>query len=42
MVAFWCLRLGFFLSIRAKLFNGDKRFDEIKKNPIRFFIAFIL
>ncbi|MFT6033051.1 MAG: steroid 5-alpha reductase family enzyme [Arenicella sp.] len=39
MVIIWALRLGTFLFIRINQDGHDNRFDEIKVNPSRFFIA---
>lgn len=39
MVAVWALRLGTFLFRRISQDGHDDRFDEIKINPFRFFIA---
>ena len=39
MVLIWALRLGTFLFIRINQDGHDNRFDEIKVNPSRFFIA---
>jgi len=36
-VTVWTIRLGFFLFKRVLVAGKDDRFDEIKKNPIRFF-----
>ncbi|AOZ73169.1 hypothetical protein BK816_07570 [Boudabousia tangfeifanii] len=41
MVIVWALRLGTFLTRRA-LKRGDQRFDEIKVNPIRFLIVWLI
>lgn len=37
MVIVWALRLGPFLFLRIKKDGKDSRFDEFKKNPVRFF-----
>jgi len=42
MVAIWALRLGTFLFIRISQDGHDDRFDEIKINPSRFFIAWTI
>jgi len=42
MVAVWALRLGTFLFIRINQDGHDDRFDEIKINPSRFFIAWTI
>lgn len=42
MVIIWALRLGTFLFIRINQDGHDDRFDEIKVNPSRFFIAWTI
>ena len=42
MVGVWAVRLGSFLYIRIKQDGGDTRFDEIKTNPVRFFLAWTI
>jgi len=42
MVIVWALRLGTFLFIRINQDGHDDRFDEIKINPSRFFIAWTI
>jgi steroid 5-alpha reductase family enzyme len=42
MVVVWALRLGSFLFIRINQDGHDDRFDEIKINPSRFFIAWTI
>lgn len=42
MVSVWALRLGSFLFLRVKKDGHDKRFDQIKLNPLRFFVAWNL
>lgn len=42
MVAVWAVRLGTFLFIRISQDGHDNRFDEIKINPSRFFIAWTI
>jgi steroid 5-alpha reductase family enzyme len=42
MVAVWALRLGTFLFRRISQDGHDDRFDDIKINPLRFFIALTL
>lgn len=42
MVAVWAVRLGTFLFIRINQDGHDNRFDEIKINPSRFFIAWTI
>ncbi|MFT6407004.1 MAG: steroid 5-alpha reductase family enzyme [Arenicella sp.] len=42
MVVIWALRLGTFLFIRISQDGHDNRFDEIKVNPSRFFIAWTI
>jgi len=42
MVVAWALRLGTFLFIRINQDGHDDRFDEIKTNPSRFFIAWTI
>lgn len=39
MVAVWALRLGTFLFRRVRREGKDRRFDEIKVSPLRFFMA---
>lgn len=42
MVAIWALRLGIFLFRRISQDGHDDRFDEIKINPFRFFLAWTI
>ncbi len=42
LVAVWALRLGTFLFVRINQDGHDDRFDEIKTNPSRFFIAWTI
>ena len=42
MVLVWALRLSSFLFLRISKSGGDDRFDEIKKQPPRFFMAWTL
>jgi len=42
MVGVWALRLGTFLFLRIQKDGHDDRFDEIKINPSRFFVAWTL
>ena len=42
MVAIWALRLGTFLFRRIRKDGKDGRFDEIKKSPVRFLMAWSL
>jgi len=42
MVTVWTLRLGIFLFRRINQAGQDDRFDAIKTNPLRFFIAWTL
>ena len=42
MVVIWALRLGSFLFTRILKDGGDHRFDHIKTNPPRFFMAWTL
>lgn len=42
MVIVWSVRLGIFLSRRIRRDGRDGRFDEIKVNPIRFFMAWTI
>ena len=42
MVAVWALRLGTFLFRRVKRDGRDGRFDEIKVDPLRFFMTWTL
>lgn len=42
MVVVWALRLGAFLFRRISQDGHDDRFDEIKVNPFRFFIAWTI
>ncbi|KAJ3116944.1 hypothetical protein HDU96_008344 [Phlyctochytrium bullatum] len=40
--ATWALRLFVFLAYRVHLLKGDRRFDKIKGNPLRFGVAFTI
>lgn len=42
IVSLWALRLGSFLFIRIAKDGKDRRFDEIKVNPSRFFVTWNL
>jgi len=42
MVALWALRLGSFLFWRVRMQGRDGRFDEIKIDPLRFFMTWTL
>jgi steroid 5-alpha reductase family enzyme len=42
MVTIWALRLGTFLFRRVRRDGRDGRFDEIKVNPLRFFMTWTL
>lgn len=42
MVGLWAIRLGTFLFRRIRRDGRDGRFDEIKTNPLRFFMAWTL
>ena len=42
MVALWALRLGSFLFLRVRRAGRDGRFDEIKTDPLRFFMTWTL
>ena len=42
MVLFWSIRLASFLFLRISRAGKDSRFDEIKKQPPRFFLAWTL
>jgi steroid 5-alpha reductase family enzyme len=42
MVVIWACRLGTFLFTRIRRDGKDDRFDEIKTNPIRFFLTWTL
>ena len=42
MVLVWAIRLGSFLVIRIRQDGKDDRFDEIKTNPSRFFVAWTI
>ena len=42
LISIWALRLGSFLFIRIKKSGKDRRFDEIKLDPARFFITWNL
>lgn len=42
MIAWWNLRLGLFLFTRVLSAGHDKRFDQIKRSPGRFFVAWTL
>jgi len=42
LVAIWALRLGLFLFQRVLRDKGDHRFDDIKINPLRFFLTWTL
>ncbi|KAJ3326150.1 hypothetical protein HDV06_000026 [Boothiomyces sp. JEL0866] len=38
----WCVRLGSYLLYRISKHGKDSRFDKIKVNPVRFFVAWFL
>lgn len=42
MVMTWSLRLATFLVVRISRSGGDSRFDDIKKQPLQFFMAWTL
>ncbi|RKQ71368.1 steroid 5-alpha reductase family enzyme [Litorimonas taeanensis] len=42
LVCLWSLRLGSFLFLRIRRDKGDKRFDDIKENGLRFFLTWTL
>ncbi len=42
MVSVWAIRLGSFLFARVRRDGADGRFDEIKSNPLRFFMVWTL
>ncbi|KAI9020337.1 hypothetical protein DFJ74DRAFT_699423 [Hyaloraphidium curvatum] len=42
LMAVWCIRLGGFLFMRILRTKDDKRFDELKKDPIQFAIPWSL
>jgi len=42
LVAVWAVRLGSFLFLRVLAAGSDRRFDEIKKSFVRFFVAWTL
>ncbi|PWN50037.1 DUF1295-domain-containing protein [Violaceomyces palustris] len=42
LTIFWAARLGTFLYQRVKRSGGDSRFDEIKKDPAKFFGAWMM
>ncbi len=42
MVALWALRLGSFLFLRVRRVGRDGRFDQIKTDPLRFFMTWTL
>ena len=42
LIGLWAIRLSSFLFIRVKRAGKDLRFDEIKKNFLRFMVAWIL
>ena len=42
LVTVWAIRLGSFLFLRIQRDGKDDRFDEIKINPLRFFLAWTL
>lgn len=42
MVTVWAIRLGTFLFRRVRSDGGDGRFDEIKVDPLRFFMTWTL
>lgn len=42
MVSLWALRLGSFLFIRIRTDGSDSRFDNIKPDPLRFFMTWTL
>ncbi|KAI8926952.1 hypothetical protein BC831DRAFT_549534 [Entophlyctis helioformis] len=41
-VSVWAVRLGSFLWYRVHALDGDRRFNEIKKNPKRFAAVFLI
>lgn len=42
MVVVWAARLGTFLFRRVRRDGGDGRFDQIKRNPLRFFMTWTI
>ncbi len=42
MIIVWSIRLASFLFLRISRSGGDSRFDDIKKRPLRFFLAWTL
>jgi steroid 5-alpha reductase family enzyme len=42
MVVVWAVRLGSFLFRRVRKDGGDGRFDQIKLNPLRFFMTWTI
>lgn len=42
LIFFWAFRLGAFLLDRVGKMGGDKRFDNIRTNPVRFFRFFVI
>jgi len=42
LVILWAMRLGIFLLSRVLMTGGDKRFDKIKPNPLRYFIYWMV
>ena len=42
LIVIWSLRLAAFLFLRIHAAGGDSRFEQIKKSPLRFFIAWTL
>lgn len=42
LVVAWTVRLGTFLIIRVKRTGGDSRFEEMKYQPLKFFVAWFL
>jgi len=42
LVCAWTLRLGSFLLMRVIRTGGDSRFDEMKHQPLRFLVAWVL
>lgn len=42
LVSVWCCRLGSFLFFRVIKTGGDSRFHEIKSNPLRFLVAWLI
>jgi len=42
LASLWAVRLGVFLFCRVLMSGGDKRFDKVKTNPVRFLIYWLV